>query len=232
MKDIAIISVLFDYPSGIFPNFYRKALLEFDENDVHVLRDHNLIESQSIYDKYTFYKIFRVLEYIKLNILGKYKYILFLDATDTAFTKPISPIIQKFEQLNCSILFCAEKGIWPHTGHEHLYENKKTTGDYKYLNSGGYFGYTEEIVKHMTSIQDNVYNFTPCDQGKWVMEYLLNDTILIDHECKIFFSTYESKEHILVDGLNYTLKDNIDAHIIHDNGPYTGNTIKVAHCYE
>jgi hypothetical protein len=231
MKDIAIITALFDYPEYYLPRFYRKAILEVNQEDIHIVRNSGLIQSESYYDKLYFYKVVKVLEYIKENILGKYKYILFLDATDTAFVKPLNGIIEKFNNMNCSIIFGAEKGLWPHTSYEHLYENKNVIGEYKYLNSGTYLGYTDRIVECMTNIIEKGYDGGIDDQGKWTIQYLLNNDILIDYNCNLFFSTYNSKDRVIVNGSEYSLKD-VDAHIVHDNGPFNDETLKLSEYYE
>jgi hypothetical protein len=230
MKKMAIVSVLFDYPEYYLPTFYKKALLEFTPEDIHIVRNSGLIQSESYYDKLYFYKIVKVLEYIKENILGRYEYILFLDATDTAFIKPLSGIIEKFEKLNCSILLGGEKGLWPPTNYEHLYSNKRIISEYKYLNSGTYFGYTEKIVEHMINIIDKEYQNGIDDQGKWTIEYLLNDDIFIDQECNFFFSTYNSKDKIKIDNGGVSLYG-VDSFIVHDNGPHNEETIKLVNYF-
>jgi len=231
MKDIAIVTAIFDYPEQYFPRFYKKAVLEFNPEDIHIVRNCRLIETESYYDKLYFYKVVKVLEYIKENVLGKYKYILFLDATDTAFVKPLNGIIEKFNNLNCSIVFGAEAGLWPHTSYEHLYENKNIQGKYKYLNSGTYFGYTDKIVERMSDIVEKGYDHGIDDQGKWTIQYLLNDDILIDYKSDFFFSTYNSKDRILVNNTEYSLKDS-DAYVVHDNGPFNDETLKLSEYYE
>ena len=231
MKDIAIVTALFDYPEYYLPRFYKKAILEFKEEDIHIVRNSGLITTESYYDKLYFYKVVKVFEYLKDNIFGKYKYILFLDATDTAFIKPLSGIIEKFNNLNCSIVFGAEKGLWPHTSYEHLYENKNVKGEYKYLNSGTYFGYTDKIVERMSDIIEKIYDQGIDDQGKWTIQYLLSNDILIDYNCDLFFSTYNSKDKVITNGTECILKD-VQAHIVHDNGPFNEETIKLSEYYE
>jgi hypothetical protein len=55
---------------------------------------------------------------------------------------------------------------------------------------------------------------------------LLNDDIIIDQERDFFFSTLDTKNSVKIEGSEISLL-NLNAYIIHDNGPYTENTIKL-----
>lgn len=226
MKDIAVITSLFDYPLNYIPTFYKNGLKYFKENDIHIIRNNGLLNNGSYYDKLYFYKIPKVLEYIKKNILLNYKYILFLDATDTNFYSSPYGIINKFNDKNCSIIMGAEMGLWPPTTYTHLYNEKNITSEYKYLNSGTYFGYTDKIIEHMENIITNEYDKGVDDQGKWTIEYLLHNDILIDDKCEFFMSTLYSKKYIkITDGK--VIIDGYNPIIIHDNGPHNDETIKL-----
>jgi hypothetical protein len=225
-KNIAVVTSLFDYPDHYFPTFYNKIKHEISDEDIHIIRSHNLIQSKSYYDKLYFYKIEIVRDYILKHIVNEYEFILFLDATDTALIKNFDGIINKFKSMNCSILFGAEKGLWPSTNYSHLYENKKIESEYKYLNSGTYIGYTDKILLHLNDIIEKQYQKGIDDQGHWSIQYLLNDDILIDQKCDIFFSTYKSKNKIIINNNIVELLD-VGAYIIHDNGPHDDETIKL-----
>jgi hypothetical protein len=226
MSKIAIITALFDYPDYYQPSFYNNALKYFSPEDIHVVRNSGLITNGSYYDKLYYYKTVKVLEYIQTHIVGKYDYILFLDATDTNFIKSPEGIVDKFKSLNCNIVMGAEKGLWPPTNYTHLYENKRVINESKYLNSGTYFGYTDKIVYHLKDIIEKEYQTGIDDQGRWTIQYLLNDDIIIDQERNFFFSTLDTKHSVKIEGSEISLL-NLDACIIHDNGPYTENTIKL-----
>jgi hypothetical protein len=226
MCKIAIITALFDYPDYYQPSFYNNALKYFSPEDIHVVRNSGLITDGSYYDKLYYYKTVKVLEYIQTHIVGKYDYILFLDATDTNFIKSPEGIVDKFKSLNCNIVMGAEKGLWPPTNYTHLYENKRVINESKYLNSGTYFGYTDKIVYHLKDIIEKEYQTGIDDQGRWTIQYLLNDDIIIDQERDFFFSTLDTKDSVRIEGSEISLL-NLDACIIHDNGPYTENTIKL-----
>ena len=55
---------------------------------------------------------------------------------------------------------------------------------------------------------------------------MLNDDIIIDQERDFFFSTLDTKDSVKIEG-NEVLLLNLDAYIIHDNGPHNDNTIKL-----
>jgi hypothetical protein len=226
MSKIAIITALFDYPDYYQPSFYNNALKYFLPEDIHVVRNSGLITDGSYYDKLYYYKTVKVLEYIQTHIVGKYDYILFLDATDTNFIKSPEGIVDKFKSLNCNIVMGAEKGLWPPTNYTHLYENKRVINESKYLNSGTYFGYTDKIIYHLKDIIEKEYQTGIDDQGRWTIQYLLNDDIIIDQERDFFFSTLDTKNSVKIEGSEISLL-NLNAYIIHDNGPYTENTIKL-----
>jgi hypothetical protein len=226
MKEIALITVLFDYPNNYAPIFYKNALNFFDEKDIHVIRHNNLFKEGSYYDKLYFYKVIKLLDYIEDNIVNKYNYILFLDATDTNFYSSPKDIISKFKEKNCSLIMGAEKCLWPPNSYTHLYDKKNIKSEYKYLNSGTYFGYVDKIVLHLKKIIKEVYETGIDDQGKWSIEYLLHDDILIDHSCEFFMSSLNSKKNIEV--VNNKIKINgYNPIIIHDNGPHNEGTIKI-----
>lgn len=226
MNNIALTTILFDYPEHYYPTFYKNSLNYFNETDIHIIRLWDLAKNGSYYDKLFHNKVIGLLGYIEKNIVGKYDYILFLDATDTNFLSSPEEIIKKFKAFDCSVLLGAEYGLWPPTNYIHLYENKPKHSDKFYLNSGTYIGYTDKIIYHLKDIIEKKYQEGIDDQGRWSIQYLLNDDIKIDQECKIFFSTYLSKKDVVLSDNKYHLKD-LEACIIHDNGPHGDETLKL-----
>lgn len=224
MKKTALITVLFDYPNDWEPKFYKNSLKYFEEKDVHVLRYDNLIESNSYYEKLYYYKVIKLLDYLKTNILGKYNYLLFLDATDTNFYSNPNRLIDDFESNETSIIFCSERGLWPPTKYSHLYDERPKLSKSCYLNSGVYFGHVNKVIEHLETIIKNEYSVD--DQGAWSAEYLLSTDIEVDQENKYFFSTFNSKELINITNNNIEFIG-ITPIVIHDNGPHNEDTIKL-----
>jgi len=224
MKDIALLTVLFDYPEYYQPIYYNNGLKYFNKEDIYVARFNNLVQGGSYYDKLYKYKIVYLLDFIKEKLLN-YKYIIFSDATDTNFYRDPSNIVNDFTIFNCNILFCSEINLWPPINESQLYNNKPKLSPYMYLNSGLYMGLTEHIIKHLENIITK--DFRPYDdQAVWAIEYLLSEDIKLDQERKIFFSTLDSKDDIIIEDNKHTIKTN--PYMIHDNGPFNEKTIKLS----
>jgi hypothetical protein len=228
MNNIALVTTFFDYPEYTMPCFMNNAKKYFKEEDIHIIRYFTEnVTLNSLYEKLYIYKIVKNIEYYKKYLLGKYKYMIFADAKDTNFYRPPTDIIQVFEEFNCNIVFCGERGFWPPINEKYLYDTKEKNTDSFYLNSGLYIGYTDKIIEHMEIIirqNRTVYD----DQGHWTLEYLLNNDIKVDQESKIFFSTFETKNLITVseDG-TYVISS--APYMVHDNGPFGDTTLKIAH---
>ena len=225
MEGTALITVLFDYPTDWEPKFYKNSLKYFEESNVHILRYNNILKSDSYYEKLYFHKIIKLNEYLKTNILKKYQYVLFLDATDTNFCSDPNRLINDFKENDKSIIFCSERGLWPPTKYTHLYNERPKLSESCYLNSGVYFGLVDKIIQHLDKIIEEEYSID--DQGAWSAEYLLSTDIEVDQENKYFFSTFRSKELINIEN-NSVEFIGITPIIIHDNGPVNiEDTIKL-----
>lgn len=225
INNVALISVFFDYPETYKPSFYKNALKYFEEKDIHILRYNDLMVGANYYDKLYFHKVIKLYEYIQENLIGKYDYILFLDATDTNFYTNPENIVDKFKATNHSIVFCAEKGLWPLTKYSDLYETKRKDSPIPYLNSGAYIGYVDKISDYLKEMIEKDHHKD--DQGSWQIQYLLNEDILVDQECNFFFSTYKTKEYINLLSENNVELIGINPFIIHDNGPWGEDSIKL-----
>ena len=223
MKPLAIVSLLYDYPQYAMPSFYKNALrYGVNAEDIHIQR-YNESFVGSYPDKMYYYKAVKTLEYL-IGLADSYQHILFMDALDTNFVKPIDEILDVFSSYGKDIVFCAEKGLWPPTKFNHLYETKTVPSVYRYLNAGMWIGKTESVIKVFQRMP------SPCticdDQGAWDVEYLTSDDICIDYDQRLFFSTHLSKNKVNIQDGNRVILD-ADAFLIHDNGPYGEDTIKL-----
>ena len=71
---VAVISVLYDYPEHFTPTFEERILKDINKEDYFVIRyfsEEEGIKDRSYYFKFTYYRIFKIVEFIKKNILGK-----------------------------------------------------------------------------------------------------------------------------------------------------------------
>ena len=221
---IALVTLLYDYPDYYMPLFYNNALKYFKADNIHILRYNELKVGLSYYEKFFFYKIEKVRDHIVEKLLGKYKYILLLDATDTNFLREPYDIIDNFKSFDKSIVFCGEKFMWPPTDYAHLYEDKPKITEARYLNAGGWFGYIDEVLRYLNIMINNP--LIQDDQGSWTIQYLLNNDIVIDQERKIFFSSFNAKDKVnIIDGK--VEFNGINPCIVHDNGGYNDETIKL-----
>lgn len=228
---LALLTVIFDRPNNVIPLYYNNSLKYFNKEDVHIARFNKIYENHEGFEKMElyynllfYYKIIKLNDYIKKNILGKYEFMIFLDAFDTNFLRSPENIIQQFKKFNCSILFSGEKHIWPSTKFDSWYQNKNNQTDFCYLNAGGYIGYVDKIVMHLDNItKDDVVRD---DQGAWSIEYLKNDDILLDQHNELFFCTQDSKELISVKNQEILI-DKYKPIIVHDNGPQEENSIQI-----
>jgi hypothetical protein len=111
--------------------------------------------------------------------------ILFTDGNDAIFMANEDEILSKFLSTKSKLIFSAEVGCWPDPSLSYLYP--KTSGPYKYLNSGGFMGEVG-LIKEM--LEDNDFDlekFKKSNQYVWTKRYLRHqDKIIIDSNCDIF----------------------------------------------
>lgn len=222
--ELALLTIIYDSDRSAL--FEKRAAEYFLPGNIHIACFNGAMSLEEDYFKRIyFHKIVKVKEYIKENILGRYKYILFLDAFDTNFIREPSDIIDLFDSFDCNIVFSGEQGIWPKTDFSHLYEKKEKLSPFCYLNAGGYIGYTDKIFEHLEKIAAD--HHIDDDQGAWSIEYLHTDDIRLDQQNSIFFNTQESKEYVSITDNTITIKGS-NPIIVHDNGFPGENTIPLA----
>ena len=232
MNSIIILSVYFNYPIHHQPIYFSKLQEELQYTKFDILRywdkDYG-IEDESYYFKFTFYRIYKFIKFLKENVLGKYEYFLLTDATDVAYVGGFSSWKSILEHYNCNILFGAEKFLWPTTDYSHLYESKNINTEFKYLNAGVVLAETKAYINHLENIIDrNLVGV--CDQGNWQIEYLLSSDIQIDYESKLVLNTFNAKESTVVEDNKVKFLNNTPI-FVHDNGGYNENTTKLTHFF-
>jgi hypothetical protein len=224
MKNLALVTVMFEYSEWAMPRIYDNAKKYFEEEDIHICRFSGVDRSESLYEKLYVYKTKYLKNYIRENLLDKYEFMLFVDAKDTNFYKSPHDIVETFLKFNSSIVFGGEVDLWPPHNYTHLYENKLPTGPFKFLNSGTYIGHTSKIYEHLENMDVKDYGIHD-DQGVWTVEYLLHDDIQLDFTGELFFSTHRNKHLVSITDSVPTLS--ISPYVVHDNGPYLEETIKI-----
>lgn len=230
MKQLAVLTQIFNYPKSYMPAFYDNALKYFNKEDIHIIRENEgETTNKSIDDLLFLFKVIKIKEYIQNNLLGKYEHVLYMDATDTNFIKNPSDIVFEFNKHNKSIIFGGEMVLYPHTENDYLYDYKPKETEFIYLNAGVWIGKVEKVIQHMQQMIDNIDCIYE-DQGRWTYQYLHNDDIMIDQHNHFFFNTYNAADYISITKTGVTLK-NMSPYVIHDNGPKSGNTFKICEFY-
>lgn len=225
---VAVVTVLFDYPSHFIPTFEEKLLGDVDKDDYFVVRyfsESDEVKNESYYFKFTHFRIKKLVSFIQDNILGKYDYFVLLDATDVGYVGNFQSIPNIMEEYNCDILFGGERNNWPNTDWSYLYESKDTPTPYKFLNAGVFCAKPNEFINHIDTILSRGF-FGLCDQGNWQIEYLLTDGIEIDYNNKLVLNTYLAKEDIVIENGSAQFKTPTPI-FVHDNGGYNDETIKL-----
>ena len=101
----------------------------------------------------------------------KDKYMIFSDCWDIVFLKTPEEILEKYLQFNSSIVFNAEKALWPRTDLTPFYTDKypeSTSAPYRFLNSGFLIGETESILNLLRSMNlENIVDDYIKDDGVW-----------------------------------------------------------------
>ena len=229
MKDLHIITVYFDYPNNQITTYEKKLFADFDSSDfnrIYFKSEDYGKKNESLYFKFTLFRIVEMLKYVEEHILGKYKYLLLLDGTDIGYVGGIQNFKDILNEYNTKMLFGAETNLWPGTEYSHLYENKQK-GRFTFLNAGTMITEVEFYHKKLKDVIERG-KFGLCDQGNWQIEYLLceNSDIEIDYKKLLVLNTFNAKDE-------FTIVDNkvqfIDKSpiFIHDNGGFTENTIKL-----
>lgn len=228
MSKLTIISVLFNYPVHYQPIYFNKLRDNYPELNFDVIRywdaDYGIAD-ESYYFKFTYYRIFKFLEYLKTKVLGEYEYFLLTDATDVAYVDNFEYWRNLLNYYECSILFGAEKFLWPPTDYSYLYKNKNIPTEFKYLNAGVVLAETQAYIDHLENIiSRNLVGL--CDQGNWQIEYLLTSDIGIDYESKLVLNTFNAKDDFNIKEDTIEFK-NSSPIFVHDNGGYNEETVKL-----
>lgn len=150
-------------------------------------------------------------------------YVMMIDGDDSLMVRGAAAILAEFNSYKAPVLLAANKKPWPQT--VECFNFPRTDG-YSYPNAGGVIGYTIRvweavayILNHADAIMD-----TRSDQEGWVREYLrLNNTVGIDHWCKIFQNmSAGGDEDVRVPSLVYNRVTDSNPCVIHFGGRTKG----------
>jgi len=145
--------------------------------------------------------------------------VLFSDSYDVVMSASPKEILEKFRSTNAQILFSTEKTCWPDPSLESSYP--ETESDYKFLNSGGFIGYANqisEIIKDEFSLEDD-------DQLYYTQKFLEyhktdDQFIKLDYEQILFKTLNQAIEDVSQDDSGRFINKNGNKPcVIHANGP-------------
>jgi len=132
-----------------------------------------------------------LLQYIKT--LKKDTILLFTDAYDAMLMGNESEILKKFQSFQSPLVFSAEINCYPNDQLKTKYPPEVRKHHFKYLNCGGFIGYSYYIRKLIEEQYFNqsidLNNHYMSNQLMWHQIYLKeNGKIKLDHNCDIFYT--------------------------------------------
>jgi len=145
--------------------------------------------------------------------------ILFTDSYDVVFYEGCKEILKRFRESHTQILFSSEKTCWPDESISDDYPEVDT--DYKYLNSGGFIGYANQILSIINEDIDITYD----DQLFYTEKFfefteIDPDFIKIDYDRNIFQTLNLAVDDVEFRENKCFIKDSDDTIcLVHANGP-------------
>jgi hypothetical protein len=161
--------------------------------------------------------IWNNLQKFKLNLeafnLQTTPYYMGLDAHDVLLLGEIDYIVEKFESLNCDLLFNSESFFYPDFPINYYQNNKffqqsKSNSKYRYLNSGAWIGRRDFCMKFFAECQKiRIWEMFDCSQylklfncDQSVVHSMFQKyypKVKLDYNCEVFFNIANISEHEL-----------------------------------
>lgn len=145
--------------------------------------------------------------------------ILFTDSYDVVFFEGVEEILQRFRSTNSQILFSTEKTCWPDESLENDYPIVDT--DYRFLNSGGFIGYANQVFKIIDTEIPIDYDDQLFYTEKF-FDYMENDVdfIKLDYKREIFQTLNMAIDDVeFVDKKCINVQNGKNICVLHANGP-------------
>ena len=166
----------------------------------------------------------------KINLLREFlesqtenKLLIFTDNYDVIMNDHINIMIDKYNEMyKGKIVFGCETSCWPDTSLSERYPEAPDGSDLKYLNSGVFMGYSDdikEIIKKPISNSDD-------DQLYYTIEFLENTNVVLDYSCSLFLCLNGITDRININKSRSCIDFNGDRPcFIHGNGPESIKTM-------
>jgi hypothetical protein len=144
------------------------------------------------------------IELLKKTILEiKTEYILSSDSSDVLLVNDLNDLIPKFENLNCKMIFNAEKNIWPTDLPDEIINFEKSTANsniFPFLNAGLWMGKTNFIKTKLAEINKYKFHTKHSMSEQIYYKFLYFEAypkIILDYKCEIFQNINRVDETIL-----------------------------------
>jgi hypothetical protein len=137
---------------------------------------------------------------------SKYEYVLYLDACDVLFLKPLQAICDEFNAIGSPIVMSAETFAYPFTDEIWEKRHPQFPSGFNYPNAGCLMGHKKSILhalnvlSHLSNqIEKRFIDFIPHhyfndDQILWQVAYVLGLVpMVVDHENRLFHSATNTK---------------------------------------
>jgi len=149
--------------------------------------------------------------------------LLYTDAWDVlVYQGSLALLLEKYNKFNKSIVFSAEKNLWPDNPRASEYGDTKDK-PFPYLNAGAFIGKIGALKKYCEEYTKNNNNSDrTIDQLFWSDVYLSNkNDIGLDTQAEIFLSLFNTSDgNYIFENNNFTYKEtNTQPIFIHANGP-------------
>jgi hypothetical protein len=145
--------------------------------------------------------------------------VLFTDSYDVVFFEGCKEILSRFRQSDAQILFSTEKTCWPDESLSEQYPEVDT--DYRYLNSGGFIGYANQILNIIDEDIDITYDDQLFYTEKF-FEYNEEDPnfIKLDYDRNIFQTLNLGVEDVeFKENKCFNVESGQNICVLHANGP-------------
>jgi len=131
--------------------------------------------------------------------------IIMTDAYDTFYLQEMSIIVNKFKQMGYRILYSSEKKYEHQLGGDLDFYDSMGISNYKYLNTGAFIGYANDLKRFFNGVMDMVKtegwdtSLKAVDQTA-VSHYIAVDgssyDIGLDYNCEIFYTSSKDQDDI------------------------------------
>jgi len=152
-----------------------------------------------------FSKLEWITDYCNSTSDAENRIIIMTDAYDTFYLQAISTIVNKFKQMGYRILYSSEKQYEHQLGGDLAFYDSMGISNYKYLNTGGFIGYANDLKRFFNGAMSMVKtegwdtSLKAVDQTA-VSHYIAVDgsgyALGLDYNCEVFYTSSKDQDDI------------------------------------